>query len=134
VVPGDIGQLLAMAAAGAVIGPVALAWGLQRTSGTSASLMLSLEALFTAVLAWRLYRETMDRRVWAAMLLLLAGGILLVLDQARDGSARLWGVLAVLVATAAWGVDNTLSRKLAERDRARSCSPRRYWVPLPPDF
>jgi drug/metabolite transporter (DMT)-like permease len=47
---------------------VALAWGLQRTSGTSASLMLTLEALFTAVLAWRLYHETMDRRVWTATL------------------------------------------------------------------
>jgi drug/metabolite transporter (DMT)-like permease len=116
VVRGDFPRLLAMAAAGAVVGPVALAWGLQRTSGTSASLMLTLEALFTAVLAWQLYRETMGRRVWAAMVLLLAGGILLVLDQAHDGGARLWGLLAVLVATAAWGLDNTLSRTLAERD------------------
>ncbi|MBE0549730.1 MAG: DMT family transporter, partial [Rubrivivax sp.] len=75
----DLPRLLAMAAFGAVIGPVALAWGLQRTSGTSASLMLTLEALFTAVLAWRLYRETMDGRVWAAMALLLAGGMALVI-------------------------------------------------------
>jgi drug/metabolite transporter (DMT)-like permease len=116
VVRGDFPRLMAMAAAGAVVGPVALAWGLQRTSGTSASLMLTLEALFTAVLAWRFYRETMGRRVWAAMVLLLAGGILLVLDQAHDGGARPWGLLAVLVATAAWGLDNTLSRTLAERD------------------
>ena len=115
-VSGDTRRLLAMAAAGAVIGPVALAWGLQRTSGTSASLMLTLEALFTALLAWRIYRETMDRRVWTAMLLLLVGGVLLVLDQARDGGTRLWGLLAVLTATAAWGLDNTLSRALAERD------------------
>jgi drug/metabolite transporter (DMT)-like permease len=112
----DLPRLLAMAVSGAVVGPVALAWGLQRTSGTSASLMLTLEALFTAVLAWRLYRETMDRRVWAAMLLLLAGGMLLILDQGRDRGAQLWGLLAVLLATAAWGVDNTLSRALAERD------------------
>ncbi len=112
----DLGRLLAMAAFGAVLGPVALAWGLQRTSGTSASLMLTLEALFTALLAWRLYHETMDRRVWAAMLLLLTGGVVLVLDQARGGDAQLAGLLAVLVATAAWGVDNTLSRALAERD------------------
>lgn len=109
-------RLLAMAAFGAVLGPVALAWGLQNTSGTSASLMLTLEALFTAVLAWRLYRETMDGRVWAAMALLLAGGMVLVLDQGRTGEAQLWGLLAVLLATAAWGVDNTLSRALAERD------------------
>ena len=112
----DMPRLLAMAAFGGVIGPVALAWGLQRTSGTSASLMLTLEALFTAVLAWRLYRETMDGRVWAAMALLLAGGMVLVLDQGRAGGAQLWGLLAVLLATAAWGVDNTLSRSLAERD------------------
>lgn len=112
----DLARLLAMAAFGAVVGPVALAWGLQRTSGTSASLMLTLEALFTAMLAWRLYRETMDGRVWAAMALLLTGGMVLVLDQGRAGGAQLWGLLAVLLATAAWGVDNTLSRALAERD------------------
>jgi len=112
----DLPRLLAMAGFGAVVGPVALAWGLQNTSGTSASLMLTLEALFTAILAWRLYRETMDGRVWTAMALLLAGGMVLVLDQGRTGGAQLWGLLAVLLATAAWGVDNTLSRALAERD------------------
>jgi len=112
----DIPRLLAMAGFGAALGPVALAWGLQHTSGASASLMLTLEALFTATLAWRLYSETMDRRVWAAMLLLLAGGIALVLDQGLRGSVQLMGLLAVLLATVAWGVDNTLSRGLAERD------------------
>jgi drug/metabolite transporter (DMT)-like permease len=113
---GDLPRLAAMATFGAVLGPVALAWGLQRTSGSSASLMLTLEALFTAVLAWRLYGESFDRRVRLAMLLLLAGGAALVLEQGRAGEARLVGLLAVLVATAAWGVDNTLSRGLAERD------------------
>lgn len=43
------------------------------------------------------------------MALLLAGGMLLVLDQGRTGGAQLWGLLAVLLAPAAWGVDNTLS-------------------------
>ena len=113
---GDLPRLLAMAGFGAVLGPVALAWGLQHTSGTGASLMLTMEALFTAVLAWWLYHESMDRRVWAAMLLLLAGGALLVLDQGRSGDGRWLGLLAVLLATAAWGMDNTLSRALADRD------------------
>lgn len=116
VLHSDLPRLLAVALFGAVIGPVAMAWGLQRTSGAGASLMLTLEALFTAVLAWRLYGETMDRRVWAAVLLLLAGGIALVLDQGRSGGSQLWGLLAVMAATAAWGMDNTLSRALAERD------------------
>ena len=109
-------RLAAMAAFGAVLGPVALAWGLQRTSGTSASLMLTLEAVFTALLAWRLYGEALDRRVTVAMLLLSAGGAVLVLDQAHGGGTQWQGLLAVMAATAAWGVDNTLSRALAERD------------------
>ncbi|SCK57374.1 Permease of the drug/metabolite transporter (DMT) superfamily [Variovorax sp. HW608] len=112
----DLGRLALMALFGAGIGPVALAWGLQHTSGTSASLMLALEALFTAVLARLLYREVMDRRVWTAMLLLLAGGVALVLDRGLTGGMQGLGLLAVLGATAAWGVDNTLSRPLAERD------------------
>ena len=113
---GDFKRLVAMAMFGAVIGPVALAWGLQRTSGASASLMLTLEAFFTALLAWQLYRETIDRRVGLAMALLLAGGMALVLDQGIAGGAQLLGLLGVLLATAAWGVDNTLSRELADRD------------------
>lgn len=116
VLRADFPRLLAVAFFGAILGPVAMAWGLQRTSGAGASLMLTLEALFTALLAWRLYGETMDRRVWIAVLLLLAGGISLVLDQGQSGGDRLWGLLAVMVATAAWGMDNTLSRFLAERD------------------
>src|SRR6059058_726973 len=115
----DLPRLGLMALFGAAIGPVALAWGLQHTSGTSASLMLALEALFTAVLAHWLYHESMDRRVWTAMLLLLAGAVLLILDRGAAGQAQFLGLLAVLLATAAWGIDNTLSRALAERDPAQ---------------
>lgn len=113
---GDAGRLLAMAVFGAVIGPVALVWGLQRTSGTSASLMLTLEAFFTALLAWRLYGEAVDRRVLLAMACLMAGGMVLTLDQGLQGNVQLLGLAAVMVATVAWGVDNTLSRGVADRD------------------
>jgi len=112
----DLPRLLAMTGMGAVIGPVALAWGLQRTSGASASLMLALEAVFTAVLAWRWYGETLDARVQAAVALLVAGAVTLVFEQGRVGEVQLLGLLAVMAATVAWGVDNTLSRAVAERD------------------
>lgn len=112
----DLPRLIAMAGMGAVVGPVALAWGLQRTSGSSASLMLTLEAVFTAVLAWRWYGETLDRRVIAAVALMLLGGMALVFEQGLAGQVQLLGLLAVTVATIAWGVDNTLSRGVADRD------------------
>lgn len=113
---GDLPRLVAMASMGAVVGPVALAWGLQRTSGSSASLMLTLEAVFTALLAWRWYGETLDRRVIVAVALLLVGGVVLVLEQGLVGQVQLLGLLAVTVATVAWGIDNTLSKGVADRD------------------
>jgi drug/metabolite transporter (DMT)-like permease len=113
---GDLPRLVQMALFGAVIGPVALAWGLQRTSGTSASLMLALEAVFTALLARVLYREVMGLRVLTAMLLLVTGGMLLVVERGLHGGLEWLGLIAVLAATASWGIDNTLSRAVAERD------------------
>ena len=113
---GDLPRLVAMASMGAAVGPVALAWGLQRTSGSSASLMLTLEAVFTALLAWRWYGETLDRRVIVAVALLLVGGVVLVLEQGLVGQVQLLGLLAVTVATVAWGIDNTLSKGVADRD------------------
>jgi drug/metabolite transporter (DMT)-like permease len=50
------------------------------------------------------------------MLLLTVGGAVLVLDQGRSGGGQALGLFAVLLATAAWGADNTLSRAVAERD------------------
>ncbi len=114
--PADAKQLALMAAFGAVIGPVALAWGLQRTTGAGASLMLTLEAVFTAVLARLWYHETLDRRVALAMVLLTLGGMALMLDRAESGTTSMLGLLAVMLATAAWGLDNTMSRAVAERD------------------
>lgn len=112
----DLPRLGLMAFFGAGLGPVALAWGLQHASGTSASLMLTLEAVFTALLARALYGEVMDRRVWAAVVVLLLGGCILIFDQGKGNMLELLGALAVLGATVAWGIDNTLSRAVAERD------------------
>ena len=109
-------RLAVMASFGAVLAPVLLAWGLQRTSGLAASLMLALEALFTFALARMFYREHLDRRVMSAMALLIAGGALLMVDRATAGASQILGLLAVAGATLAWAADNTLSRPLADTD------------------
>jgi drug/metabolite transporter (DMT)-like permease len=48
--------------------------------------------------------------------LMVAGGVVLVIEQGALGQVQLWGLLAVMLATVAWGVDNTLSRGVASRD------------------
>ncbi|MGH8559491.1 MAG: DMT family transporter [Methylococcales bacterium] len=112
-------RLLLMTLFGAMIGPAALAWGLQHTSGMSASLMLTLEAVFTVLLSFLLYREPVDRRVGLAIVLLTFGGVLLVFDRAEKAPTQVVGLLAVLAATVSWGMDNALSRALADLDPGR---------------
>jgi drug/metabolite transporter (DMT)-like permease len=99
---------------GAGLAPTALVWGLQHAGGTTGSLLLNLEAGFTALLAWLMHREPMGRRVLAALVAMAVGGVLLTLDAARDTSWSLLGALAVMVATLGWALDNAISRPLAE--------------------
>jgi drug/metabolite transporter (DMT)-like permease len=108
------GFLAGMAIFGALVAPVLLAWGLARTSGSSASLMLNLEAVFTVMLGGLINREHIGRRVWTAVALIAGGGALLILDRGEIAGGAALGLLAVAGATLAWGVDNTLSRHLAE--------------------
>ena len=109
-------RLILMALFGAVLGPAALAWGLQHTGAMGASLMLTLEAVFTVLLAIVLYQEKIGVRVALAITLMTFGAALLVLGQSDAGQAQTLGLLAVMAATLAWGIDNTLSRALADLD------------------
>ena len=115
----DLGRLCVVAFLGAVVAPVALAWGLQRTNGVTASLLLNLEALFTVVLARLLWAEPIGPRVRAALAATTAGGAILVSAGGGLSRAGGWGALAVLCATLAWAADNTLGRPLSDRDPAR---------------
>jgi len=108
-----------VAALGAVVGPAALAWGLQHTSGVTASLLLNLEAVFTVVLARAVWSEPIGKRVGVALAAMTAGGVLLVARGASVSGDSLAGAVAVLVATAAWAADSTLGRPLSERDGAQ---------------
>lgn len=117
--PEHLGRVVTIAVLGAGVAPAALAWGLARTSGTAASLMLNLEAVFTIVLALVLYAEHVGRRVALAATLLVIGGALLVLDRRGDDrGAHVVGLVAVAVASLAWALDNALAKPLATLDPA----------------
>jgi drug/metabolite transporter (DMT)-like permease len=102
--------------AGGVLGPVLLMYGLTRTSAADASLLLNLEAVLTALLAWIGFRENADRRIVLGMALIVAGGVVLAWPAAGAAPTGLAGALAVAGACACWAVDNNLTRKIAAHD------------------
>lgn len=113
----DVPWLLGAVIAGGVIGPVLLMVGLAATSAASASLMLNLEGVLTALLAWFAFRENFDRRIAFGMALIVAGGALLAFEPGALQGGHL-GSLAVAGACLAWAIDNNLTRKVSSADPA----------------
>jgi drug/metabolite transporter (DMT)-like permease len=101
---------------GGVLGPLALMLGLMTTSAATASLLLNLEAVLTAVIAWVVFRENTDRRVVLGMLAIIAGAALLTWPDSSQHVGLGWGALLIAGACLAWALDNNFTRKVSATD------------------
>jgi drug/metabolite transporter (DMT)-like permease len=102
-------------AAGGVAGPALLMYGLRRTDASTASLLLNLEAVLTAALAWLAFRENVDKRILVGMTAIVAGGVLLSWEHAPR-VAGVGGPLLIAGACLAWALDNNLTRRVSGGD------------------
>lgn len=111
----DVPWLLATIAFGGALGPALLMWGLSRTAGSAASLLLTLEGVFTALIAWLVFREPFNKRIGLGMAAIFVGAILLAL-RTHSGHAETLGALAVAGACLSWAIDNNCTSKIADVD------------------
>jgi drug/metabolite transporter (DMT)-like permease len=100
---------------GGIVGPLLLMAGLSRTDAATASLLLTLEAAVTALMAWFIFHENYDRRIALGMGCLIAGAGVLSWSSAPTLDNML-GPLAIVGACIAWGLDNNLTRKVSLAD------------------
>nr|WP_300141170.1 DMT family transporter [Propionicimonas sp.] len=102
-------------ACGGMLGPVLLMFGLSSMPASGASLLLNAEGLFTALIAWLVFREATDARIVLGFGLIAAGAVVLSWPgQPQFGG--LWPSMAVLGACLCWGIDNNLTRQVALAD------------------
>jgi len=89
--------------------------GLTTTPASSTSLLLNLEGVLTALLAWFAFHENFDRQIFLGMIAIIAGGLLLSWnpDQVFGFS---WGALGIAGACFCWAIDNNLTRKISGSD------------------
>jgi drug/metabolite transporter (DMT)-like permease len=113
----DLPWLVGAILAGGILGPALLLYGLARTDAGTAALLLNLESVLTAAMAWLVFRENVDRQVFLGMAAIVAGGVLLSwLHVPRAGDA--WGPLLIAGACLAWAFDNNLTRRASGGDAA----------------
>jgi drug/metabolite transporter (DMT)-like permease len=100
---------------GGVAGPIFLTYGLKQTPASNASLLLNLEAVFTALMAWIIFRENAGRRLVLGMMFIVGGGAVLTWPH-NPGHGPLAGALFIGCACVCWAIDNNLTRKVSAAD------------------
>ena len=111
----DLPWLIGAIGFGGFLGPLLLLIGLSHTPASAASLFLNLEGVFTALLAWIVFHENVDRRIALGMVAIVAGGALLAW-QGRLEWGGLSGPLLVAAACLCWAIDNNLTQKVSASD------------------
>jgi drug/metabolite transporter (DMT)-like permease len=111
----DLPWLAGAVTAGGIIGPILLMIGLTRTEASTASLLLTLEAAATALMAWFLFKENFDRRIALGMFCIVLGAVALAWSGTPT-VGTLIGPLFIVGACGAWALDNNLTRKVSLAD------------------
>lgn len=114
--PGERLPLVGAVLFGGLLGPVLLMAGLAGMPASGASLLLNAEGVFTALLAWFVFRENVDRRIALGMAAIVAGAVVLAAPAGGAEFGSAWSSLAVIGACLCWGIDNNLTRKVALAD------------------
>jgi drug/metabolite transporter (DMT)-like permease len=117
----DLPWLAGAILSGGIVGPVLLMVGLSVTPASSASLLLNLEGVLTAVLAWFVFKENFDRRIALGMGAITLGSLLLSWGGRPELRVPL-GALAITGACLAWAIDNNLTRRVSAGDPVQIAS------------
>lgn len=114
IAPRELPWLLGAIATGGIAGPALLMLGLSGTPASSASLLLNLEGVLTAAIAWVVFRENVDWPVLLGMAAIVTGGVVLAWHPGAGGVSP--GSLFIAGACACWAIDNNLTRKVSTND------------------
>lgn len=100
---------------GGIIAPVLLMYGLSHLVASDAALLMNLEVVLTALIAWFIFKESVNWRVALGMVFIVGGSF--VLSWQKDLKfLDWWPSLAILGACLTWGLDNNFTRKIAHAD------------------
>jgi drug/metabolite transporter (DMT)-like permease len=125
IAPGEIKWLLPAVLAGGVLAPVAMMSGLALSAAAEASMLLNLEGVFTAVIAWYIFKENFDRRIFFGMVAIMLGGCLLSVSGGSASSLSSGGLvtlhwqpgsLLIALACLLWAIDNNFCKRVATSD------------------
>ncbi len=102
---------------GGILGPAFLTYGISRISGSTASLLLNLEAVLTSLIAWFIFKEHFEKKIVYGMILIVLGCLTLSLNSGASAGTDTWlGFVLISLACLSWGIDNNVTRNISHLD------------------
>ena len=111
----DLPWLAGAILSGGVAAPIVLMFSLENTPASTASLLLSFEGVATTLIALLVFKESIGRRAWAAILSITLASVFLSVNFSSGWGLSL-GALGILLACILWGVDNNFTRNISGKD------------------
>jgi len=104
---------------GSTIAPFLFLNGLNETTAINASLLQNTESLFTVLIAYLFLKEKTGKKNWVGILFLIVGVLFLTTNGEffrLTLTQSLYGNMLVVTACLFWGIDNSLSRFLSQKE------------------
>lgn len=98
-----------------IAAPIFLMYGLNMSTAASVSLLNNFEIVATSLIALLIFKESISKRLWAAIFLITISSIILSLEDLSSFSFS-FGSIFVLLACTCWGLENNCTRKLSIKD------------------
>jgi drug/metabolite transporter (DMT)-like permease len=98
-----------------IVAPIFLMLGLNLTTPANVSLLNNFEIVATSLIAFFIFKEAINKRIWIGIILITIASIILSVEDFSSFSFSL-GSFFVLLACISWGVENNCTRMLSTKD------------------
>lgn len=98
-----------------IAAPIFLMIGLTMTTAANASLLNNFEIVATSIIALVIFKETISKRLWLAIVLVTVSSIILSFEDMSSLSFS-FGSIFVLLACVCWGFENNCTRMLSSKN------------------
>lgn len=88
--------------------------GLKLTTAANASLLYNFEIVATSIIALFIFKETISKRLWLAIILVVIASVILSVKDFSSLSFS-FGSIFVLLACICWGIENNFTRVISNK-------------------
>ena len=89
--------------------------GISKTNSANVSLLVNFELAATTLFAFILFKESIKKKLWIAIILIILAGIILSFDAEQSLTFN-FGSILVILSCVCWGLENNYTKAISGKD------------------